>query len=228
MLVCALGDLLLDVVVRLEGVSAPGDDTPASTRVTAGGQAANVAAWAVALGAEARLIAKRGEDGAAALAAAEVAARGVELVGPVVADDGGVVVSVVDESGERSMLTDRGPSQGLRPEEIDVGWLRGCDVLHISGYALLAGSDRRSGSPGGRRRTSSGSADQCRPRDGSRDRGLRGRARPRPARATPARRDVRGRTRGGGARMRAHGHHARPQVRGERRCRRARRAPGGA
>ena len=45
------------------------------------------------------------------LAAAEVAARGVELVGPVVAGDGGVVVSVVDGSGERSMLTDRGPSQ---------------------------------------------------------------------------------------------------------------------
>jgi sugar/nucleoside kinase (ribokinase family) len=145
MLVCALGDLLLDVVVRLEGAPASGDDTPASTRVTAGGQAANVAAWAVALGAEARLIAKRGSGGAAELAVAEVAARGVELVGPVVADDGGVVVSVVDGSGERSMLTDRGPSQELRPDEIDVGWLRSCDVLHLSGYALLAGSIAEAG-----------------------------------------------------------------------------------
>jgi len=139
MFVCALGDLLLDVVVRLEGARASGDDTPASTHVTAGGQAANVTAWAVALGADARLIAKRGDDGASALAEAEVTARGVQLVGPVVPAAGGIVVSVVDDSGERSMLTDRGPSSLLRADEIDVRWLRGCDVLHVSGYALLHG-----------------------------------------------------------------------------------------
>jgi sugar/nucleoside kinase (ribokinase family) len=140
MLVCTVGDLLLDVIVRLQGPLSPGDDTPAVTRVTAGGQAANVAAWAAALGAEARLIAKRGDDGGSGLAAAEIAARGVELVGPLVAADGGVVVSVVDRSAERSMLTDRGPSPQLRAEEIDVGWLSGCDVLHVSGYAMLDGS----------------------------------------------------------------------------------------
>ena len=69
MLVCTVGDLLLDVIVRLQGPPSPDDDTPAVTRVTAGGQAANVAAWAAALGAEARLIAKRGDDGASGLAA---------------------------------------------------------------------------------------------------------------------------------------------------------------
>jgi sugar/nucleoside kinase (ribokinase family) len=140
MLICAVGDLLLDVIVRLEGPSATDDDTPASTYVTAGGQAANVAAWAAALGADARLIAKRGEDGASGLAEAEVSARGVELVGPVVSAAGGVVVSIVDESGGRSMLTDRGPSPQLRADEIDVEWLRGSDVLHVSGYALLDGA----------------------------------------------------------------------------------------
>ena len=139
MLVCTVGDLLLDVIVRLQGRSSPGDDTPAATRVTAGGQAANVAAWAAALGAEARLIAKRGDDGAARLAADEIAARGVELVGPVVPAAGGVVVSVVDGSAERSMLTDRGPSPQLRDEEIDAGWLDGCNVFHVSGYAMLDG-----------------------------------------------------------------------------------------
>ena len=50
---------------------------------------------------------------------------------------GGVVVSVVDGSGERSMLTDRGPCPQLRADEIDVDWLRDCDVLHVSGYAML-------------------------------------------------------------------------------------------
>jgi sugar/nucleoside kinase (ribokinase family) len=139
MLVCTVGDLLLDVIVRLLGPPSPDDDTPAVTRVTAGGQAANVAAWAAALGADARLIAKRGDDGASGLAADAIAARGVELVGPVVPADGGVVVSVVDGSAGRSMLTDRGPSPQLRAEEIDVGWLNGCHVLHVSGYAMLDG-----------------------------------------------------------------------------------------
>jgi len=140
MLVCTIGDLLLDVIVQLQGPSSPGDDTPAATCVTAGGQAANVAAWAAALGTEARLIAKRGDDGASRLAAEEIAARGVELVGPVATAPAGVVVSVVAKgSGERSMLTDRGPCPQLRADEIDVGWLRGCDVLHVSGYAMLRG-----------------------------------------------------------------------------------------
>jgi sugar/nucleoside kinase (ribokinase family) len=140
MLVCTLGDLLLDVVVRLEGATATGDDTPVHTRVTAGGQAANVAAWAAELGAQARLIARRGDDGGSRLAEAEIAARGVELAGPVAtATPGGVVVSIVANGArERSMLSDRGPCPGLREEDVDAAWLEGCDVLHVSGYALLA------------------------------------------------------------------------------------------
>lgn len=145
MLVCTVGDLLLDVIVRLERTFVPGDDTAATTHVGAGGQAANVAAWAVALGTKARLISKRGDDGAAQLAASDITARGVDLVGPVEHGRGGVVVSVVGSSEERSMLTDRGPAHVLRAEEIDVGWLRGCDVLHLSGYALLEGSIAEAG-----------------------------------------------------------------------------------
>jgi sugar/nucleoside kinase (ribokinase family) len=137
--VCTLGDLTLDVIVRLDASFAPGDDSPASTHLGAGGQAANVAAWSAALGAEARLITKRGDDTAAELAWSEVTSRGVDVVGPVVPEHGGVVVSVVGAQDERSMLTDRGPAPGLRAEEIDVAWLRGVDVLHVSGYALLSG-----------------------------------------------------------------------------------------
>jgi hypothetical protein len=44
MVVCTLGDLLLDVVVKLAKPLADGDDTRADTHVGGGGQAANVAA----------------------------------------------------------------------------------------------------------------------------------------------------------------------------------------
>ena len=145
MLICTLGDLVLDVIVRLEGPFTPGDDTAAATHVGAGGQAANVAAWATALGADARLLTRRGHDNAAELAVREVAARGVEILGPVTGEPGGVVVSVVGPDGERSMLTDRGPAPGLRADEIYVRWLRGADVLHLSGYALLGGAITEAG-----------------------------------------------------------------------------------
>src|SRR5437763_324857 len=111
---------MLDVIVRLEEPLAPGGDVRAATRAGAGGQAANVAAWAVSLGAEACCIAKRGD----------------ELVGPVVAGATGVVVSIVGGDGERSLASDRGVAPSLEPSELDAGWLD-CDVLHLSGYALL-------------------------------------------------------------------------------------------
>ena len=127
---------MLDVIVRLEEPLAPGGDVRAATRAGAGGQAANVAAWAVSLGAEARCIAKRGADATGELVAGELAARGVELVGPVVAGATGIVVSIVGGDGERSLASDRGVAPSLEPSELDAGWLD-CDVLHLSGYALL-------------------------------------------------------------------------------------------
>ena len=136
MRIATLGDVMLDVIVRLEEPLAPGGDVRAATRAGAGGQAANVAAWAVSLGAEACCIAKRGDDAPGELVAHELAARGVELVGPVVAGATGVVVSIVGGDGERSLASDRGVAPSLEPSELDAGWLD-CDVLHLSGYALL-------------------------------------------------------------------------------------------
>ncbi|MGH3009580.1 MAG: carbohydrate kinase family protein [Gaiellaceae bacterium] len=136
MRIAALGDVLLDVIVRLEEPLVPGGDVRASTHAGAGGQAANVAAWAAGLGAEARCIAKRGDDPAGELVARELAACGVELAGPVAAGGAtGVVVSVV-ETGDRALASDRGVATTLTPEELDAAWLE-CDVLHLSGYALV-------------------------------------------------------------------------------------------
>ena len=135
MRIATLGDLVLDVVVLLEEPLAPGGDVRASNRAGAGGQAANVAAWAAELGAKARCIAKLGEDPAGELVTRELAARGVELVSPVAEGATGVVVSVVHR-GDRSLASDRGVAPSLTPEELDAAWLA-CDVLHLSGYALL-------------------------------------------------------------------------------------------
>jgi sugar/nucleoside kinase (ribokinase family) len=131
-----LGDVLLDVIVLLDEPLAPGDDVRARTRTGAGGQAANVACWAASLGAASLVLAKRGDDAAGELVARELAGHGVELAGPRVAGSTGVVVSLVGADGERSMASDRGVAPDFSPEELEPAWLA-CDVLHLSGYALL-------------------------------------------------------------------------------------------
>jgi sugar/nucleoside kinase (ribokinase family) len=130
----SLGDLILDVVVHLDEPLVPGDDRAATTRVGAGGQAANVAAWAAVLGAEARYVGKRGADAAGELAARELLSHGVELAGPV-HGRGGVVVSIAGQ-GERTMASDRGSAVELTADELEPAWFV-ADVLHLSGYALL-------------------------------------------------------------------------------------------
>jgi sugar/nucleoside kinase (ribokinase family) len=122
MLVVTLGDLLLDVIVRLDEPLATGADANAATETGAGGQAANVAAWAVALGADARCVARRGEDRAGAWLAA---------------GRNGVVVSIVGPDGERTMASDRGTATLLAPADLDPDWFA-CDCLHISGYTLVS------------------------------------------------------------------------------------------
>jgi ribokinase len=137
MLICTLGDLHLDVIVRPSAPPARDGDTPAVAVAAPGGQAANVAAWAVELGARARLVCKRGDDTAGTLVTAEIERRGVEVPGPVVAGRTGVVVSLVDGDGRRTMLSDRGVATALEPGDISAAWLEDCDWLHVSGYALL-------------------------------------------------------------------------------------------
>lgn len=135
--ICTIGDLILDVIVLPDRRLVPDSDTPATIRLAGGGQAANVAAWASALGARSRLICKRGTDVCSELAAAELVRYGVEICGPLAAGRGGVVVSVRDAQNQRTMASDRGVASLLDRSELDPSWVHSCDVLHVSGYCLL-------------------------------------------------------------------------------------------
>jgi sugar/nucleoside kinase (ribokinase family) len=138
LVLCTLGDLLLDVIVRLEQPLEPGTDAAALTQTGPGGQAANVAAWAASLGVEARFVGKRGDDPAASLAAGELARLGVSVFGPVALGRNGVVVSIVGEQGERAMASDRGVAPSLSADELEPAWFEGATHLHLSGYSLMS------------------------------------------------------------------------------------------
>ena len=133
MRIVTLGDLLLDVVVRLDTALVTGDDQPAHTSTGPGGQAANVAAWAAALGAEATFVGRIGGDPAGELVLQTLTQLGVTHRGPV-AGRTGVVVSIA-ASGDRTMASDRGNAPDFAAHDLEPAWFD-CDVLHISGYAL--------------------------------------------------------------------------------------------
>ena len=134
MRIVTLGDLMLDVVVRLDTELVPGDDQPARTIVAPGGQAAIVAAWAAALGADATFVGRIGADAAGELVLRELNKRGVAHRGPI-AGQTGVVVSIAS-SGDRTMASDRGNAPDLSPHDLEPAWFD-CDVLHVSGYSLF-------------------------------------------------------------------------------------------
>ena len=135
-MIVTIGDLLLDVIVRLSQPLAEGADADAVTQLGPGGQAANVAAWVAALGGEARFVGKRADDQAGGVAAEALNRYGVEVCGPVVAGRTGTVVSLVDTNGERTMASDRGVSPDLRADELDPDWFLD-EWLHLPGYSLL-------------------------------------------------------------------------------------------
>ncbi len=123
--VATLGDLVLDVSTRPHGPIAADDDTPSTNRLEAGGQAANVAAWAAAAGAPARLITRRSSDPAGRMAEERVRARGVEVVGPLGPEPAGIIVSLIGDGGTRSMLTDRGAGPLLAAADLEPVLVRG-------------------------------------------------------------------------------------------------------
>jgi ribokinase len=135
--IVTVGDLLLDVIVRLSQPLAEGADADAVTKLGPGGQAANVAAWIAELGGTSRFVGKRADDEAGRAAAAGLERYGVDVRGPIVPGRTGTVVSLVGVDGARTMASDRGVSPDLRADELDPAWLEGCTHLHLPSYSLL-------------------------------------------------------------------------------------------
>ena len=137
-LVACLGDVMLDVIVEASGPLVPDDDTPARVTFAAGGQAANVATWVVALGGRARVFGPRSGTGTGQVVDEALSRRGVEVWGTQTGRSGAVVSYVTD--GHRSMASDPGDLAWL--DEVRSGtWLEGADWLFVSGYALLRAPD---------------------------------------------------------------------------------------
>lgn len=137
---------MADVVVRPLGPFNRGSDTPCRTVVTPGGSAANQAVAMVAAGATAHLVGLVGDDELGRAAARALERQGVHPHLRVVPGrHTGVVVALVDRSGQRSMLTDRGANLCLSRDDLAGVVPVPGGHLHLSGYELLDEQTRPAG-----------------------------------------------------------------------------------
>lgn len=133
----ALGDLLLDVVVAPDRPIERGTDVPGILAFRRGGSAANTSAAFVRAGGAASLITSLGDDHWASRLLSSLRADGVRIHVARHRGRSGRLAALIDERGERSFVTERGVADELAAGEIEPGWLRGADVLHVPVYSLF-------------------------------------------------------------------------------------------
>ena len=140
--VVVLGDLIYDLLARIEGPVTFGTDTFAPIHAVAGGSGANAAAWLASLDVETHFVGRVGDDALGEALAADLKKAGVT---PHLARDPslgtGKVFVFVDGAGERTMITDRGAGEALRPEDLPPALFDG-GHLYLSGYTFSGGSRR--------------------------------------------------------------------------------------
>ena len=131
---------MLDVVAQIP--TSPhelhlGNDTRTIISTHGGGAAGNTASWLAVLGNDVTMVGRIGNDTAGSAITAEFDALGISY-GNIVKEGlhTGVVVCLVDPSGERTMLADNGANAGL--EVSDLPALDAVDAIYLSGYAPLA------------------------------------------------------------------------------------------
>lgn len=131
---------MLDVVAQIP--TSPhelhlGNDTRTIISTHGGGAAGNTASWLAVLSNEVTMVGRIGNDTAGSAITAEFDALGISY-GNIVKEGlhTGVVVCLVDPSGERTMLADNGANAGL--DVSDLPAIDGVDAIYLSGYAPLA------------------------------------------------------------------------------------------
>lgn len=144
--IVVVGDAALDVIARHDKPLPHGGDARAKIRFTGGGSGANTALWLRHLGADTTLLARIGDDPGGRLIKAELEAAGVRCAFAIDPEAPTCcVVVMVDGSGQRSMLADRGANQRFSPEDVSPEVLAVASHLHLSGYVLLDPPSRAAG-----------------------------------------------------------------------------------
>ena len=140
----SLGDLAWDVLAKPDTLLLPGGDTTGRMELSPGGSAANLAVWARRLGYPVTFVGKIGTDRFGDLAQADLQAEGVDA--HLIRSEShrtGVILALIDQRGQRAMLTGQGADWELLPAELPQGILAGAGHLHLTAWSLFRDPPRR-------------------------------------------------------------------------------------
>lgn len=131
---------MLDVVAQIPSTPQQlhlGNDTRTIISTHGGGAGGNVASWLAVLGNDVTMVGRIGNDAAGLAITSEFDALGISY-GSIVKEDvhTGVVICLVDPTGERTMLADNGANAGLALSDLPP--LDGVNAVYLTGYAPLA------------------------------------------------------------------------------------------
>lgn len=133
-MLAALGDMVEDIVVHLGGPINEASDTLSQIVRRRGGSAANVIETAAVLGHRARFLGQVGTDAIGAALIDELGASGADVSRIRRGGRSGTIIVLVDEHGERTMLTDRAACLDL--SDPDRTWLADISTLHVPFYSF--------------------------------------------------------------------------------------------
>ena len=140
---CVIGDFAWDVLIRTNTELLRGGDTFGEVMLTPGGSAANVAVWGSRCGLETEFIGKIGRDRLGQLAREDLAKENV--IGHFLETDEhltGCVAVLVDQGGERSMVSGRGADFYLLPSELPRQPVREAKHLFMTAWSFFVDPPR--------------------------------------------------------------------------------------
>ncbi len=136
--VVGLGALNVDELLYVPRMPERDDSVPVERRVRrGGGSAANTICWLAHLGREVGFVGKVGSDDAGDLLLRELEEYGVDTSGVVRGDGRSGTAFCLVSGDDRRILVDPGVNDELRPEEVDLDYIREARVLHTSSFIGL-------------------------------------------------------------------------------------------
>lgn len=137
-----LGNVVVDIVLTVPALPARGDDVIATGTTYSVGGGFNVMAAARRQGLRTVYGGAHGTGPLAIRAAQALAVEGIPVVGPSIPDvDAGFVVTFIDDSGERTFVTNVGAEGRLDADRLALVQPKPGDLVGISGYSLLPSRD---------------------------------------------------------------------------------------
>ncbi len=152
-----VGDLNWDVLAKPDHILLPGGDTTGRVQLAHGGSSANVAVWARRVGMRTGFLGKIGRDQFGQFALTQLESEGVE---PHIiwtnSHPTGVILVLVDQGGQRSMLTNQGADFQLLPQELPRAAIIESGHTHITAWSVFTDPPRQAALEAARLATEAG------------------------------------------------------------------------